>query len=122
MRTYALNLEKRMMKTFAEHEKLFINYPIQVYHQNIQVSAIAIQELKNEYDRFKRNRTLKDEIIYYKECYPVVAKWHIYYSYILEIEQSVFISFNEMKIKVYKNCINKLNADFKKKQTILTTF
>lgn len=116
MRNFASNLEKRMMKTFEEHEIMYVNFPVQIYHQNVEVCSIAIQELKKEYDRFKRNRTLKDEVIYYKECYPIVAKWHIYYRYLLDLEQSIFISYDEMKVKAYKNCISKLNADFKKKQ------
>lgn len=119
MKNYALNLEKRMMKTFDEHERLFVNYPIQIYHQNAEVSGIALQELRKEYDRFQRNRTLKDEIIYYKECYPIVAKWNLYYRYIIEIEQSLFISHDDLKIKTYKNCIAKLNNDFKKKKSSL---
>ena len=115
MKNYALSLEKRMMRTFDEHERLFMNYPIQIYYQNTEVCTIALQELKKEYDRFKRNRTLKDEITYYKECYPIIAKWQIYYRYILDLEQTIFISYDEMKIKTYKNCIAKLNSDFKKK-------
>lgn len=116
MRNFASNLEKRMMKTFEEHEIMYGDFPIQIYHQNTEVCSIAIQELRKEYDRFKRNRTLKDEVIYYKECYPIVAKWDIYYRYLLDLEQSIFISHDEMKIKTFKNCITKLNSDFKKKQ------
>ena len=108
------------MKTFEEHETMYANFPVQNYHQNTEVCSIAIQELKKEYDRFKRNRTLKDEVIYYKECYPVIAKWQIYYRYLLDLEQSIFISYDEMKIKTYKNCISKLNTDFKKKQNNTT--
>lgn len=121
MKNYALNLEKRMMKTFDEHERLFVNYPIQIYNQNAEVCGIALQELKKEYDRFQRHRTLKDEVIYYKECYPVVAKWDLYFRYILELEQSLFISHDELKIKTYKNCISKLNNDFKKKRSSLAS-
>jgi|GEM_PF-6496035 len=119
MKNFASNLEKRMIKTFEEHEKMYANYPVQIYHQNTEVCSIALQELKKEYDRFKRSRTLKDEILYYKECYPIVAKWEIYNRYLMDLEQSIFISYDEMKIKTYKNCINKLNADFKKKQNSL---
>ena len=116
MKNFAYNLEKRVMKTFEEHENMYANSPVQVYHQNALVCSIALQELKKEYDRFKRNRTLKDEISFYKESYPIIAKWEIYYRYLLDLEQSIFISYDEMKIKTYKNCINKLNSDFKKKQ------
>lgn len=122
MRNFASNLEKRMMKTFEEHENMYLNFPVQIYHQNIEVCSIALQELRKEYDRFKRNRTLKDEVIYYKECYPVIAKWHIYFRYLLDLEQNIFISYDEMKIKTYKNCINKLNTDFKKKSNTLILF
>ena len=122
MKNFASNLEKRMMKTFEEHENMYLNFPVQIYHQNIEVCSIALQELKKEYDRFKRNRTIKDEIIYYKECYPIIAKWQIFYRYLLDLEQSIFISYDEMKIKTYKNCINKLNSDFKKKLNILASF
>lgn len=122
MKNFASNLEKRMMKTFEEHENMYLNFPVQIYHQNIEVCSIALQELKKEYDRFKRNRTIKDEIIYYKECYPIIAKWQIFYRYLLDLEQSIFISYDEMKIKTYKNCINKLNSDFKKKLSILILF
>lgn len=122
MKNFASNLEKRMMKTFEEHENMYPNFPAQIYHQNAEVCSIALQELKKEYDRFKRNRTLKDEVIYYKECYPIIAKWHIYYRYLLDLEQSIFISYDEMKIKTYKNCINKLNTDFKKKQNNTTFY
>lgn len=116
MKNFASNLEKRMIKTFEEHENMYISYPIQIYHQNTEVCSIALQELKKEYDRFKRNRTLNDEILYYKECFPIIAKWEIYNRYLLNLEQSLFISYDEMKIKTYKNCINKLNVDFKKKR------
>jgi hypothetical protein len=116
MRNFASNLEKRMVKTFEEHEKMYLQFPIQLFHENVQVCAIALQELKKEYDRFKRNRTVKDEVIYYKECYPVVAKWQIYFQYLLDLEQSIIISYDEMKMKTYKNCMVKLNSDFSKKQ------
>lgn len=116
MKNFASNLEKRMIKTFEEHENMYASYPVQIYHQNTEVCSIALQELKKEYDRFKRSRTLKDEILYYKECYPIIAKWEIYNRYLMDLEQTIFISHDEMKIKTYKNCINKLNADFKKKQ------
>lgn len=122
MKNFTSNLEKRMMKTFEEHKNMYLNFPVQIYHQNAEVCSIALQELKKEYDRFKRNRTLKDEVIYYKECYPIIAKWHIYFCYILEVEQNIFISYDELKIKAYKNCINKLNTDFKKNRNISTTF
>jgi hypothetical protein len=122
MRNFASNLEKRILKTFDEHEKLYVNFPIQIFSQNTEVCSIALQELRKEYDRFKRNRTIKDEIIYYKECYPIIAKWQIFYRYLLDLEQSIFISYDEMKIKTYKNCINKLNSDFKKKSSILILF
>lgn len=120
MKNFASNLEKRIMKTFDEHEMMYLNFPVQIYYQNTEVCSIALQELRKEYDRFKRNRTLKDEVTYYKECYPVIAKWHIYYKYLSDLEQSIFISYDEMKIKTYKNCINKLNSDFKKKQNNTT--
>lgn len=116
MKNFTFNLEKRILKTFAEHETMYFNSPVQIYLQNTEVCAIALQELFKEYDRFKRNRTVKDEVIYYKECYPVIAKWHIYYRYLLDLEQSIFISYDEMKIKTYKNCITKLNIEFKKKR------
>lgn len=122
MKNFASNLEKRILKTFEEHENMFANFPIQVYYQNAEVCSIALQELKKEYDRFKRNRTLKDEISYYKECYPIIAKWEIYNRYLLDMEQSIFISYDEMKIKTYKNCINKLNSDFKKKRNTSITY
>ena len=122
MKNYALNLEKRMMKTFDEHERLFMNYPIQIYYQNTEVCNIALQELSKEYDRFRRNRTLKDEIVYYKECYPVVAKWDLYFRYILELEESLFISHDDLKIKTYKSCISKLSNDFKKKRSYLASY
>lgn len=121
MKNYALNLEKRMMKTFDQHEKLYVDYPIQIYHQNVEVCTIAVQELKKEYDRFNRNRTLKEEIIYYKECYPTIAKWELYYRYILELEQSLFISYDDHKLRTYKNSIIKLNNDFKKKKNYSVT-
>jgi hypothetical protein len=121
MKNFTFNLEKRILKAFAEHEKMYFNSPVQLYHQNTEVCAIALQELFKEYDRFKRNRTLKDEVLYYKECYPIIAKWHIYYRYFLDLEQSIFISYDEMKIKTYKNCMNKLNIEFKKKY-LSTTF
>jgi hypothetical protein len=116
MKNFALNLEKRMIKTFQEHQIMYADFPIQNYHQNAEVCAIAVQELKKEYDRFYRNRTLKEEISYYKECYPIVAKWQLYFHYLLQVEQSLFISHDELKIKTYKNCVLKLNADFKKKK------
>jgi hypothetical protein len=122
MKNFATNLEKRMLKTFTEHENMYVNFPIQIFSQNIEVCSIAAQELRKEYDRFKRNRTLKDEIIYYKECFPIIGKWQIYYRYLLELEQSIFISYDEMKIKTYKNCINKLNSDFKKKQNTIIIY
>lgn len=93
-----------------------------MYCQNIEVCSIALQELQKEYDRFKRNRTLKDEITFYKECYPMIAKWNIFYRYILELEQNLFIAYDEMKIKIYKNCISKLNSDFKKKRLFPLNF
>lgn len=120
MKNYAYNLEKRMIKTFVEHEKLYVDYPVQIYHQNVEVCSIAVQELRKEYDRFQRNRTLKDEILFYKECYPTVARWQIYYHYILDVEKSLFIAYDDMKIKTYKNCLNKLNNDFKKKERFMT--
>lgn len=110
------------MKTFAEHEKMYANYPIQIIVQNTEVCSIALQELKKEYDRFWRNRTVQDEILYYKECYPIIAKWHIFNCYIKDLEESVFISYDKMKIKTYKNCIKKLNIDFKKKQRNLVSY
>lgn len=122
MKNFAINLEKRIIKAFNEHEKMYVNFPMQVFSQNYEVCSIALQELKKEYDRFKRNRTLKDEIIFYKECYPLIAKWHIYYRYMLDLEQSVFISYDKLKIKTYKNCIKKLNTDFKKKKKNLVFF
>jgi hypothetical protein len=122
MKNFAINLEKRMIKTFAEHEKMYISHPIQIIVQNSDVCLIALQELKKEYDRFKRNRTIQDEISYYKECYPIIAKWHIFNCYIKELEQSVFISYDKLKVKTYKNCIKKLNTDFKKKKKNLDSF
>lgn len=121
MKNYAQNLEKRMIKTFEETENLFIEFPVQAYHQNLQVCKIALQELRKEYDRFKRHRTIYDQVMYYKECFPLVEKWRIYYQYMIDLEQSIFISYDEMKLKTYKNCIAKLNTDFKKKR-LNTTF
>jgi hypothetical protein len=115
MKNFASNLEKRMIKTFAEHEMMYANHPFQNYHQNSEVCSIAIQELKKEYNRFSRNRTLNEEVIFYKECYPIIAKWQLYFHYIHQLEQSLFISYLELKIKTYKNCMVKLNSDFKKK-------
>ena len=122
MKNFAINLEKRMMKAFNEHEKMYANHPIQILVQNTEVCLIALQELKKEYDRFKRNRTIQDEVIYYKECYPVIAKWHIFNCYLKELEQSIFISYDKLKIKTYKNCIKKLNTDFKKKKKSLVFY
>ena len=116
MKNFAINLEKRMLKTFADNEKFNDNHPIQAMVENTQVCAIALQELEKEYERFKRNRTIKDEILYYKECYPIIAKWHIFNSYMIELEREIFISHDKLKIKIYKNCIKKLSIDFKKKQ------
>lgn len=122
MKNFAINLEKRMMKTFTEHENVYVNAPIQIITQNTEVCLIALQELKKEYDRFKRNRTIKDEILYYKECYPIIAKWYIFNCYLKELEQSIFISYDDMRIRTYKNCINKLNSDFKKKKSNMVFF
>ena len=37
MKNFASNLEKRMIKTFAEHEMMYANHPFQNYHQNTEV-------------------------------------------------------------------------------------
>jgi hypothetical protein len=116
MKNYAQNLEKRMLKTFDEHQKLFVHNSVQVFNLNVEVCNIAIQELKKEYDRFSKRFTKKEEVIYFKECYPIIARWQLYFNYLLQLELSLFISHDDFKIKTYKNCIMKLNQDFKKKK------
>lgn len=114
MKNYALNLEKRMKKTFEEHNRMYAEVPTQAYFMNIDVCEIAVQELQKEYERYKRNRKLKDEILYYKECYPIIGKWKIYFCYILSLEETVFIADDEIKLNTFKKCMHKLNSDFKK--------
>jgi len=103
------------MNSFNDNAQLFSDNLLMSYHENLQICNIAMQELQKEYDRFKRDRTIKEEITYYKECYPLIAKWQIYYNYFALLEQELFISSDDMRSKMYKNCISKLNNLFKKK-------
>lgn len=116
MKQFAQNLEKRMIASFSEQNLFSISTRCQAMRNNIDIADASIQNLLKEYDCFLRNRKPKDEIHFYKNCYPIVGRWQFYWEFMLSVEKNILLLSEELRHEYLKKMLQLLQRSFKKKR------
>jgi hypothetical protein len=114
LKQHTENLVKRLEFQFKEIET-FNNDKLQKLLKKVEVANILVQELQTYVARYKLIATEKEQIIYFKFCFPLIKKWAIAYEFIYEIEKNTLFGTPDMKMTYYKQAIQKLNSSYKSK-------
>jgi hypothetical protein len=114
MKQHAENLAKRLVTEFNEIENLYKD-KLRMLLKKVEVSNIVAQELQIHVTRYKLIASEKEQINYFKNCFPLIKKWSIAYDFIYHVEKEAMLGTPEMKVEYYKLAICKLNNSYKKK-------
>jgi hypothetical protein len=114
MLQYTTQLAQRLQSTFSQIENEESDTLKQLIGKK-RCAEILIQELDVHVKKYRLIKTEAEQIIFYKKCLPVIAKWQIAANYLCEVEKDIRFGTPQQKIKFLKKCAKALVKQFKKK-------
>ena len=115
MKQFTVHLANRLD---AEFQQIEIEHKdkLLMLLKKIEVATILVQELQVHVVKYKLIATEKEQIIYFRDCLPLIKKWQIAFEFIYHIEKLEILGTSEMKVAYYKQALCKLNSSYKQKQ------
>lgn len=91
------SVAQRLKDTFQQIEKEEPDMFKQLLNKK-KCADILVQELEAHVNKYKLIKEIPDQILFHKEYLPQLAKWQIATTYLITIEQQIFIGTPKQKI------------------------